>query len=73
LELRKRKDVAKLAFNDVGPMGLVGDVNTGLVRDAARNDALCTSYLRESPQRDLKVDLRGNLAVLPRPKSLGAR
>ena len=45
LELRKRKGVAKLAFNDVDLAGLVGDVDTGLMYDAVSHDALCTGHL----------------------------
>jgi len=48
LELRKRKGVAKLAFNDVGLAGLMGDVDVGLTCDAANHDALCTGHLWRS-------------------------
>ena len=34
LELRKRRDVERLAFNDVGLTSLVGDVNAGHTHDA---------------------------------------
>jgi len=36
LELRKRRDVAILAFNDVGLTSLVGDVNAGHAHDAQK-------------------------------------
>ena len=48
LELRKRKGVAKSAFNDVGLAGLMGEVDAGLTCDAASNDALCVGHLRRS-------------------------
>ena len=48
LELRKRKGVARLAFNDIGLAGLMGDVVAGLTYDAASNDALCTGHIRRS-------------------------
>jgi len=47
LELRKRKGKAKLAFNDIGLTGLMGDIDAGLARDVAGNDALCTSDWNE--------------------------
>ena len=45
LELRKRRDVARLAFNDVGLASLVGDVDAGHAHDAARNDVVCVGHL----------------------------
>ena len=51
LELRKRKDVAKLAFNDVGPADLVGDVDVGHVRDAARNSPVCAAIFGEVSEK----------------------
>ena len=48
LEVRKRKGVAGLTFNNVGLAGLVRDVDTGLTCDAANNDALCVGHLRRS-------------------------
>jgi len=46
LELRKRRGVVRLAFNDVGLAGLVGDVDVNHVRDAARNGAVCAGLRR---------------------------
>ena len=45
LELRKRRGVARLAFNNVGLAGLMGDVDAGHARDAARNDVVCIGHL----------------------------
>ena len=45
LELRKRRGVARLAFNDVGLTGLVGDVDADHARDTARNGAICAGHL----------------------------
>ena len=73
LELRKRKGVAGLTFNNVGLAGLVGDIDAGLTCDAASNDALCTGHLQRSLRRDLRTDLRGDLAVLLCPRALRAR
>jgi len=65
--------VTKLAFNDIGLAGLVGDVTAGLARDATKNDALCAGHLRGSLRRDLRADIRGDLEVLLCPRVLGAR
>ena len=76
LELRnvERRGVARLAFNDVGLAGLVGDVDVDHARDAARNGAVCVGHLWGSLRRDLRVDLRGDPVVLPcHPRALGAR
>jgi len=62
LELRKKRGVARLAFNDIGLAGLMGDVDAGYARDVARNSPVCTGHLLRSLQRDL----RGDPAVLPR-------
>ena len=43
LELRKTKGEAKSAFNNVGLVGLVGDVDAGLTYDAVRNGTPRTS------------------------------
>ena len=56
LELRKRKGVARLTFNNVGLAGLVRDVDVGLTCDAASNDALCTGYVQRSLRRDPRAD-----------------
>jgi len=45
LELRKRRGVARLAFNDVGLASLVGDVDAGHACDAAINDAVGVGHL----------------------------
>ena len=47
LELRnvERRSVTRLAFNDVGLAGLVGDVDTGHARDAAKNGVVCAGHL----------------------------
>jgi len=47
LELRKRKGVAGLTFHNVGLAGLMGDIDTDLARDAARNNALCAGIFWE--------------------------
>ena len=52
LELRMRKGVVGLTFNNVGLAGLVGDIDAGLARDAANNDALCAGHVRRSLRRD---------------------
>ena len=57
LEVRKRKGVAGLTFNNVGLAGLVGDVDAGLTCDAASNDALCAGRLWRSLRRGLRMDL----------------
>jgi len=44
LELRKRRDMAILAFNDVDLTSLVGDVNAGHAHDAARNSPVCIGH-----------------------------
>jgi len=64
--------VAGLTFSNVSLVGLVGDVDAGLMCDAANNDALCAGCLRRSLRRDLRTDLRGDLVVLLRPRALGA-
>jgi len=48
VELRKRKGVAKLAFDDVGLAGLMGDVDADLTCDAASHDALCIGHLQRT-------------------------
>jgi len=45
LELRKRRGVVRLAFNDVGLAGLAGDVDADHVRDATRNGTVCAGHL----------------------------
>ena len=65
--------MAGLTFNNVGLAGLVRDVDAGLARDAASNDALCAGHVRRSLRRGPRVNLQGGLAVLPRPEALGAR
>jgi len=72
-ELRKRRDVAILAFNDVGLTSLMGDVNAGHAHDATRNSPVCIGHAW-GVRRDLRVDLRGDPMVLPcHPKALGAK
>jgi len=48
LELRKRRGVVRLAFNDVGIAGLVRDVDADHAHDAAINNAACAGHLWES-------------------------
>ena len=58
LELRiERRGVARLAFNDVGLAGLVGDVDAGHAADAARNGAVCTGHFWVSLRRGLRANL----------------
>ena len=57
LKLRKRRGVARLAFNDVGLAGLVGDVDADHTHDVARNSPICAGHLWRSLQRDLRGDL----------------
>jgi len=57
LELRKRRGVARLASNDVGLAGVMGDVDAGHARDVARNSHICAGHLWGSIQRDLRADL----------------
>jgi len=45
LELRKGRDMARLAFNDIGLADLVGDVDADHARNAARNGTACAGYL----------------------------
>jgi len=45
LELRKIRALERLAFNDVGLTGLVGDIDADHVRDMARNGVVCTGHL----------------------------
>jgi len=49
--------VARLAFNDVGLAGLVGDVDAGHARDATKNSSVYASHLWGSLWRDLEADL----------------
>ena len=44
LELRKRRGVARLAFNDIGIAGLVGDVDVGYACDAAKNGVVYAGH-----------------------------
>jgi len=74
LELRKRKGVARLDFNDIDLVGLVGDVDADHERDAARNGAVCVGHLWESLRKDLRTNLQGDPAVLScHPGAFGAR
>jgi len=59
LEMRndERRGMARLAFNDIGLVGLVGDVDTGHARDATRNDIVCADHLWGSLRKDLRVVL----------------
>ena len=57
LELRKRAGVADLTVNNVGVMGLMGDVDAGLTCDTSGHDVLCTDCIRRSLRRDLRADL----------------
>ena len=41
------RGMVRLAFNDVGLAGLVGDVDAGHARDAARNGLICAGHLWE--------------------------
>ena len=47
MELRniEKRGVARLAFNDVGITGFVGDVDTGHTRNIARNGVVCAGHL----------------------------
>ena len=45
LELRKRRGVARLAFNDVSLAGLVGDVDAGHDRDTVKNGVVYAGHL----------------------------
>jgi len=45
LELRKRRGVARLTFNDAGLAGLMGDVDAGHAHDVARNSPVCAGHL----------------------------
>ena len=74
LELRKRKGMVRLTFNDIGLAGHVGDVDAGHARVATRNGAVCVGHLWGSLPRDLRADLCGDPTVLPcHSRALGAR
>jgi len=59
LELRnvESRGVARLAFDDVGLAGLVGDIDAGHTRDATKNGSVCVSHLWGSLRRDLRANL----------------
>ena len=42
------RGVIRLAFNDVGFAGHVGDVDAGHTCDAARNNHICTDHMVHS-------------------------
>ena len=44
LELRKKRGVVRLAFNDVG-LAVVRDIDVDHARDAARNGSVCAGHL----------------------------
>ena len=45
LELRERKGVVRLTFNDAGLVGLVGDVDADQSHNVARNGAVYEGHL----------------------------
>ena len=71
LGLRKIRGMARLAFNDFGLAGLMGDVDANHACDTAGNGAVYLGHLWGSLQGDLRADLQGDPAVLPR--DLGGR
>ena len=50
LELRnvESRGVARLAFDDLGLAGLMGDVDVGHTSDVTKNGSVCANHLRRS-------------------------
>jgi len=72
LELRKRRSVERLAFNDVGFAGLVVNVDAYHTRDQKWRCLRRPSL--GSLRRNLRADLLGDPVILSwHPRALGAR